>query len=90
MTANPRRRSRATELTDRRSERDALDRLIEAVRAGQSRALVVRGDPGVGKTVLLDYLAGQASGAGCRVARAVGVQSDPNPRVERRLLSTSE
>ncbi len=76
MTANPRRRSRATELTDRRSERDALDRLIEAVRAGQSRALVVRGDPGVGKTVLLDYLAGQASGAGCRVARAVGVQSE--------------
>ena len=35
---------------------------------------MVRGDPGVGKTVLLDYLAGQAAGAGCRVARAVGVQ----------------
>jgi len=37
---------------------------------------VVRGDSGVGKTVLLEHLAGQASGAGCRVARAVGVQSE--------------
>jgi len=37
---------------------------------------VVRGDPGVGKTVLLEYLAGQASDSGCRVARAVGVQSE--------------
>ena len=53
-----------------------LDRLVEAVRDGESRVLVVRGDPGVGKTVLLEYLAGQASGTGCRVARAVGVQSE--------------
>ena len=35
----------------------------------------MRGDPGVGKTVLLDYLAGRAR-TGCRVARAVGVQSE--------------
>jgi DNA-binding CsgD family transcriptional regulator len=44
------------------------------VRAGEGRALVLRGEPGVGKTVLLDYLAGQASG--CLVARAAGVQSE--------------
>ena len=44
------------------------------MRAGEGRALVVRGEPGVGKTVLLDYLAGRASG--CRVVRAVGVQSE--------------
>jgi len=69
-------RGRATGLTDRLSECGALGRLIEAVRAGESRALVVRGDPGVGKTVLLDYLAGRASGSGCRVARAGGVQSE--------------
>ena len=47
---------RATSLTGRRSECDALDRLIEAVGAGESRALVVRGEPGVGKTALLEYV----------------------------------
>ena len=67
---------RATRLTDRVGERDALDQLAQAVQTGQSRALVVRGDPGVGKTVLLDYLAGRAAAAGCRVARALGVQSE--------------
>jgi DNA-binding CsgD family transcriptional regulator len=51
-----------------------LDRPIEAVQAGESRALVVRGEAGAGKTVLLDYLAGRPSG--CRVARAAGVQSE--------------
>ena len=40
---------RAAALVGRRSERDVLDRLIEAVRGGESRALVVRGEPGVGK-----------------------------------------
>jgi KaiC/GvpD/RAD55 family RecA-like ATPase len=33
-----------------------LDRLIAAVRAGESRVLVVRGEPGAGKTALLDHL----------------------------------
>src|SRR5215216_3272201 len=65
---------RAAELTARRSECDVLDRVIEAVRAGESRALVVRGEPGVGKTALLEYLVEQASG--CRVLRAAGVQSE--------------
>jgi DNA-binding CsgD family transcriptional regulator len=62
------------ELIDRCSERGVLDRLIEAVRAGESRALVVSGVAGVGKTALLEYLAEQASG--CRVVRAAGVQSE--------------
>jgi DNA-binding CsgD family transcriptional regulator/tetratricopeptide (TPR) repeat protein len=61
---------------DRQAERDALDRLLDAIRAGESRALVVRGDPGAGKTVLVDHLAERASGSGCRVARAAGVQSE--------------
>ncbi len=51
-----------------------LDRLLGAVRAGESRALVVRGEPGVGKTALLEYTVEQASG--CSVARAAGVQSE--------------
>ncbi len=76
MIADPGRQGRATGLRNRLSERGALGRLIEAVRDGESRTLVVRGDSGVGKTVLLEHLAGQASGAGCRVARAVGVQSE--------------
>src|SRR6516162_6856354 len=76
MTANARRQGRATGLIDRRAECDVLGRLVEPVRAGESRVLVVRGDPGVGKTRLLEYLAGRASGAGCQVARAVGVQSE--------------
>jgi DNA-binding CsgD family transcriptional regulator len=63
-----------TELIGRRAECGVLDRLVAAVRAGESRALVVHGEPGVGKTALLEYLAGQASG--CRVARAWGVQSE--------------
>ena len=74
MTEDSGRWGRTTRLKDRRRECGALGQLIEAVRTGQSRALVVRGDPGVGKTVLLDYLAGQARG--CRVARAMGVQSE--------------
>ena len=64
----------AVALTGRLSERDVLDRFVADVRAGEGRALVVRGEPGVGKTVLLDYLAGRASG--CLVARAAGVQSE--------------
>src|ERR1700722_16766489 len=67
-------RGAAAGLTGRLSERGVLDRFVADVRAGEGRALVVRGEPGVGKTVLLDYLAGQASG--CRVARAAGVQSE--------------
>ena len=67
-------RGRDAELQGRRRECAALDQLIEAVRAGESRALVVRGEPGMGKTALLDYLAGHAEG--CRVVRAAGVQSE--------------
>jgi len=74
MATHPPLRGSAAELTGRRSERDLLDRLIEAVRAGQSRTLVVRGEPGVGKTALLDYIVEQASG--CRVVRAAGIQSE--------------
>ena len=70
------RAGRAAGLTGRRGECDTLDRLIAAVQASESQALVVRGDPGVGKTALLEYLAGQAADAGCAVARVVGIQSE--------------
>ena len=61
-------------LHDRRSEREALGRLLEAVRGGQSRVLVVSGEAGVGKTALLESAIESASGF--RVARAVGVESE--------------
>jgi DNA-binding CsgD family transcriptional regulator/tetratricopeptide (TPR) repeat protein len=74
MAASSGLRRRWTELRDRRTERALLDQLIDAVRAGESKVLVVRGEPGVGKTVLLDYMSRQTSG--CCVVRAVGVQSE--------------
>jgi ABC-type molybdenum transport system ATPase subunit/photorepair protein PhrA len=49
-------------LRGRQIERAVLDRLLAEVRAGQSWELVLRGEPGVGKTTLLDYLHEQASG----------------------------
>ena len=70
------RRGGTAGLTDRVSERAVLDLLVETVRGGQGRALVLHGDPGVGKTVLLEYLAGRAADAGCRVARVVGAQPE--------------
>ena len=76
MTADSGRRGRTTPLTDRHAECGALDRLVDGVRAGESRALLVRGDPGVGKTALLEYLSGRAAGQGWRVERAAGVQSE--------------
>src|ERR1700736_712022 len=76
MTAHSGIRVPAAGLTGRLSERGVLDRFVAGVRAGEGRALVVRGEPGVGKTVLLDYLAGEASRSGCRVLRAMGVQSE--------------
>src|ERR1700734_692247 len=66
--------SRPRELAGRRAECAVLDGLLVAVRADESRVLVLHGEPGAGKTALLEYLAGQA--AGCRVLRAVGVQSE--------------
>src|SRR5580700_7255243 len=65
---------RVPQLTGRSSELSVLDRLVDSVRAGQSRVLVICGEPGAGKTALLDYLAGRANG--CRVERAAGVQSE--------------
>ncbi len=74
MAKTARLRGRASRLTDRRGECGLLDQLIDAVRAGESRVLVLRGESGVGKTALLDYLADRA--AKCQVVRVVGVQSE--------------
>ena len=51
-----------------------MGRLLDAVRAGESATLVVRGEAGIGKTALLDHCANRASGF--QVARIAGVQSE--------------
>jgi DNA-binding CsgD family transcriptional regulator len=63
-----------TGLLDRRSERAAVDRVLDGARAGSSAVLVVRGEPGIGKTALLGYAAGRA--LGFHVVRAWGVESE--------------
>src|SRR6266508_6324398 len=65
-----------TGLLDRRGERAAVDRVLDRARAGNSAVLVVRGEPGIGKTVLLDYAASRASASDLRVVRAWGVESE--------------
>jgi DNA-binding NarL/FixJ family response regulator len=64
----------ATNLIDRRRECEVLDRLLADVLAGASRAIVLRGEAGVGKSALLDYLSDGV--AGWQVSRAVGVDSE--------------
>ena len=60
----------ARALLGRNAECAVLDRVLDG--AGRDCVLVVRGEPGVGKSVLLDYIAEQVSG--CRLARAAGVE----------------
>ena len=69
------------ELLGRRDECAALDRLVTDVLASSSRVLVLRGEAGVGKSALLDYLSGRIAdeggrGGGWGVASAVGVESE--------------
>jgi len=61
-------------LLDREGEKQELDRLLATVRGGESRALVVRGEAGIGKTALLDYAV--ASALDMQVASAAGVESE--------------
>ena len=62
------------DLRGRAGECAVLDELVEDVRGGGSRSLVLRGEAGIGKTALLDYLVQSASEL--TVVRAVGVESE--------------
>ena len=64
----------AREFLDRDREREVLDRLLANVRRGQSAVLVIRGEAGIGKTVLLRYAADQA--AGLRAEQGTGVEAE--------------
>jgi hypothetical protein len=67
-------RSRGTQLVARQRERDVLERLLGAAREGRGGILTMYGEPGVGKTALLEHAAGAGSDFG--VARAVGVEGE--------------
>ncbi|MFI6520346.1 ATP-binding protein [Spirillospora sp. NPDC050679] len=61
-------------LYGRENETSVIDRVLETVRSGGSAALVVSGEPGIGKTALLDHAAGRAEGL--QVIRRLGVESE--------------
>jgi DNA-binding CsgD family transcriptional regulator len=61
-------------LLGRDAECATLDHLLDAVRRGESRALVLLGEPGMGKTALLDHAIGSASDF--RILKAAGVESE--------------
>src|SRR6476620_1800367 len=65
---------RGTRLRGRDSECETLRGLIAAVQSGTSGVLVLRGEAGIGKTALLDYVSELATGVRC--IQVVGVQSD--------------
>ena len=64
------------ELVDRSLERDLLTGLLAQAAEGTSAAVVVRGEPGIGKTALLDVVAARAVTEGMRVARVTGVEAE--------------
>jgi DNA-binding CsgD family transcriptional regulator len=66
--------SRGPGFVGRATERGELDAILARVRAGESEALVIRGEAGIGKTALLHHAARQASGF--RVAQLAGVEAE--------------
>ena len=61
-------------LIDRSAETQMIRQVLDSVRRGMSGALVLRGEPGVGKSALLDYAAECA--ADLQVVRIVAVESE--------------
>jgi DNA-binding CsgD family transcriptional regulator len=61
-------------LYGRQAECGLIADLVEGVRRGHGAVLVVHGEPGSGKTALLDYAAGVATGL--RVVRTAGAESE--------------
>ena len=61
-------------LRGRAHECETLRNLVSAVRSGSSQMLILRGEAGVGKTALLDYVCEAASGF--NIVHVAGVESD--------------
>ncbi|MER7187777.1 ATP-binding protein, partial [Streptomyces hyaluromycini] len=62
-------------LPGRKAELELIDSLLAGLGQGSS-GLLLHGEPGVGKTALLDAAAARATALGMRVLRAAGVQSE--------------
>ena len=67
-------RSSGASLVGRRREREVLERLLQSAASGESGVLVVLGEPGVGKTALLDFAIEAA--ARFRTVRTTGIESE--------------
>jgi DNA-binding CsgD family transcriptional regulator len=63
-------------LLDRSDECQVLDVVLDTVLGGMSGTLVIRGEPGIGKTALLEYVAAAAAAAGFEVVRQTGIESE--------------
>ena len=63
-------------LLGRTAEQHDIDQALAQARTGTSVVLGLAGEPGIGKTALLEYAAGQAEAAGMRLLRARGVESE--------------
>lgn len=63
-------------LLGRDREKSQLDQLLVRLRAGQGSAMVLRGESGIGKTALLEYVMEKSQG--CRTERATGVETESN------------
>ena len=66
----------ASRLYGREDEQAAVETLLATAGQGGSGALVLRGEPGIGKTALLDLAAGTAADRGFRVIRTTGVPDE--------------
>ena len=79
MERNPVAVGRPT-LHGRGSECAVLDGMIAAVRACESRTLLVRGEAGIGKTALLDYAAPVFGCDGRQTGQREAVSTPPESR----------
>src|SRR5690242_400740 len=61
-------------LLGRHRERQGIERVLASARSGRSAALALSGEPGIGKTALLEHAAQRAQGM--QVLRARGVESE--------------
>jgi DNA-binding CsgD family transcriptional regulator len=71
-----RRRAKLSTLLGRHAERRQVEQLLGEAKAGNSGALVVRGEAGIGKTALLEHLRASAEALGFRIETSTGIEAE--------------